>query len=92
MMKKVFLTLSCILLVTAAGGYLFKEPLLETLKTAITSDMYIATDSDSFDPGITVGQQFPPIKAIYQGQQITDTRDFVHDKGMIFIANRSADW
>jgi hypothetical protein len=91
-MKKVLVILGGILLLTGAGGYLFKEPLWEFAKAAITADMFVAADTDSFDPGIAVGQPFPPIKAIYNGQEIADVGDFVHDKGMVFIANRSADW
>ena len=58
----------------------------------LTADMFLLADTDSFDPGLSLGSSFPAIKASYQGEEITDVNQFIHDKGMIFIANRSADW
>ena len=92
MIKKALLTLICVVVVAGTGGYLFKEQLWEKFKTLITADMYVAADTDSFDPGLAVGTRFPDIRAQYQGDEITSIDRFIHDKGMIFIANRSADW
>ena len=92
MIKKVLITLVCVVLVVASGGYLFKEQLWEKIQTLITADMYVAADTDNFDPGLAIGEYFPNIKAQYQGQEITSVDRFIHDKGMVFIANRSADW
>jgi uncharacterized iron-regulated membrane protein len=88
MIKKILLTLLSLSLVLVGGAYLFKDQLMNS----ITADMFVDADTDSFDPGLAVGQSFPPIRAIYQGAEVTDTRNFIHDKGMVFIANRSADW
>lgn len=57
-----------------------------------TSNMFIASDTDSYDKGLPIGSTFPPLKAQYQGKVVSDLRPFIRDKGMIFIANRSADW
>lgn len=55
-------------------------------------DVFIAADTDDFDPGLPIGADFPPIRALYQGQVITDIDQFIRDKGAVFIANRSVDW
>lgn len=91
-MKRRLLTIVSVLLIAGAGIYLFRAQLWEVTKNAITKDMFIAADTDSFDPGLPVGSHFPAIKAIYQGSEITSVDQFVHDKGMVFIANRSANW
>ncbi|MFT5132902.1 MAG: hypothetical protein ACI9SC_001370 [Gammaproteobacteria bacterium] len=91
-MKKLLLIFVCVLLLAGGAGYLFREQLWEVVVIVVTRDTFIASDKDSFDPGLPVGTSFPPIKAIYQGELITDVRDFAHHKGMVFIANRSADW
>ena len=91
-MKKAFLTVVSLLFVVGGGIYMFRAQLWEVAKEKITADMFIAADTDSFNPGLAIGTAFPPIKAIYQGREISGVGQFVHDKGMIFIANRSADW
>ncbi|MFT5711365.1 MAG: hypothetical protein ACI8QT_002071 [Halioglobus sp.] len=91
-MIKKMLTASLVLLVVAAGLYVFKSQLWDFTAKAITADMFVQADTDNFNPGIAIGEQFPDIHALYQGGEITDAGEFIHDKGMVFIANRSADW
>lgn len=55
-------------------------------------DIFISEDTDDFDPGLPIGAQFPSIRALYQGEEITEIDRFIGDNGAIFIANRSADW
>ena len=55
-------------------------------------DVFISEDTDDFDPGLPIGAAFPPIRALYQGQEITAIDQFIRDKGAVFIANRSVDW
>lgn len=55
-------------------------------------EMFIAEDTDGFDPGLAIGEQFPPIRALYEGEEITSIDPFMGERGAIFIANRSADW
>jgi len=92
MIKKILTTFLLVVLVAGGVGYLFKEQLWEKAQSIITADMYVAADTDSFDPGLATGERFPNIKAFYQGEEITSVDRFIHDKGMVFIANRSADW
>ncbi len=91
-MKKFLKALGLFVLALVAVGFLFKAQLVEVAKNAITSDMFIAADTDSFDPGVPVGATFPAINALHEGREVLDVGEFIGDKGMIFIANRSADW
>jgi len=91
-LKQVLLSIVGALAIVIAGGYLFRAPLLDLLKDRITADMFVAQDTDSFDPGLAIGDTFPPLHARYQGKIVSDMGEFVPDRGMIFIANRSADW
>lgn len=56
------------------------------------ADMFITEITDGFNPGVQVGDQFPAIRAMYDGEEITTIDRFIRDKGAIFIANRSVDW
>jgi len=91
-MKKTLLSLAGLVLLLAGGIYLARAPLWDLAVDKITDNMFVASDSDNFDPGLRIGQSFPAVKAIYQGAEINAVDAFVKDKGMIFIANRSADW
>ena len=55
-------------------------------------NMFIAEDTDGFDPGVAIGTQFPSIRALYEGEEISSIDRFMGDKGAVFIANRSANW
>ncbi len=79
--------------IAVAGSFALMDPLLaQQGQPRNFDDIFIAEDSDSFDPGLSVGAQFPPIRALYQGREITEIDEFVRDKGAVFIANRSVDW
>lgn len=56
------------------------------------ANMFVTEVTDAFNPGVQVGTQFPAIRAMYQGEEITTIDQFIRDKGMIFIAMRSVDW
>ena len=91
-MKKFLLGLLIVLALAGVGVFLFQEPLKEFVFEKITSDMYVAVDNDSFDPGLAVGEQFPAIRAQRDGVLVTDIAPLSGTKGMVFIANRSVDW
>ena len=55
-------------------------------------NMFIAEETDGYDPGLAIGEQFPPIRALYQGEEISSIDGFMGENGAIFIANRSANW
>lgn len=56
------------------------------------ANMFVTEVTDTFNPGVQVGTQFPAIRAMYEGEEITTIDRFIRDKGMIFIAMRSVDW
>jgi len=56
------------------------------------ANMFINEVTGTFNPGAQIGTQFPAIRAMYQGEEITTVDRFIRDKGMIFIAMRSVDW
>ena len=91
-MKKFLVRAAGILVVTVISIYVFRGPLFNLLEGAITANMFVPDDTDSFDPGLPIGTQFPAIRALYRGQEITSVDPFIRDKGAIFIANRSVDW
>ncbi len=55
-------------------------------------NMFLDEDTDSFDPGLPVGAEFPEIRAIYDGVEINGIESFFGDKGAVFLAMRSVDW
>ena len=71
---------------------LFGGALIKAMEGPITGGMFVNADTDAFDPGLPVGARFPPVRALFQGQEITSINEFVEDRGAIFVAVRSADW
>ena len=56
------------------------------------ANMFVSDVTNTFNPGVQIGDQFPAIKALYQGEEITAIDRFIRDRGAIFIAVRSVDW
>ncbi len=56
------------------------------------ANMFVSEVSDAFNPGVQIGERFPAIRALYQGEEITNIDRFIRDRGAIFIAARSVDW
>ena len=80
-----------------AGGLALLAALAQAWSAQIMAqpnldEMFIAEDTDGFDPGLAIGDQFPPIRALYEGEEISSIDAFMGENGAIFIANRSADW
>jgi hypothetical protein len=91
-MKKALLGVLGLAVVAAVGVYLFRAPVMNTALESMLAEMFVPADTDSFNPGLNAGDSFPPLLAAHQGQNLTDMGEFISDKGMIFIANRSVDW
>lgn len=91
-MKKFFAIVAGLVVVSAIGIFVFREQVFETTEPSVTENMFVSSDADSFDPGLPIGAQFPAIRALYQGQEITGIDRFIRDKGAVFIAVRSVDW
>lgn len=91
-MKKFFTLFGSLVLVAAGAGFLFRGELWAAAQELITKDMYVSADTDSFDPGLPVGAKFPTVRALHDGSEINDIEPLIGAKGMVFVANRSADW
>lgn len=76
--------------VIIAGLYLFLGPVL--LAQLDPASIFVHSDTDPFDPGLAIGAQFPSIRALYQGKEITQIDQFMGKNGVVFFANRSVDW
>tara|TARA_R110000823_G_scaffold132777_3_gene261192 strand:+ start:24493 stop:25131 length:639 start_codon:yes stop_codon:yes gene_type:complete len=91
-MKKFLLASLAVLLLAVGAGWLFREPLFATLVGALTADMFVQADTDAFDPGVPVGAELPPLRALYDGREINDIARLSGPSGLVLVANRSADW
>ena len=66
-MKKRYIALT-IVAVAASGIYAFHEPLMAAVIDRMTANMYVASDTDAYDPGVAVGQPMPAIRALLDGR------------------------
>jgi hypothetical protein len=63
-------------LVGLAAWFVVASVGLEALRAplaAAATNMLVPRDTDSFDPGLAVGQAFPAIRARYQDREITNS-------------------
>lgn len=81
-------------LTTVVAGLLWLagEDIARAVKQQLTSEMFVSSDSDAFDPGLPLGARFPALSARLDAMPVSDVSRLVGDKGMIFIAVRSVDW
>ena len=56
------------------------------------ADMFVTEITGDFNPGLRIGDQFPAIRATFEGEEVKTIDRFIRDKGAIFIAARSVDW
>lgn len=91
-MKKILLGLVGGIVLAAVLGYAFRTPLFAAAERTLTRDMFVSADPDDFDPGLAIGEPFPPIEALHQGELVRELGQFMGERGLIFIANRSASW
>jgi peroxiredoxin len=91
-MRNALKIVALLALVALAMGYLFREPLKEMAFAQLTKNMFVASDTDSFDPGPALNSQFPGLQATYSGRAITLLNEFSGPNGTAFVASRSVDW
>lgn len=91
-MKKFALAVVIILLLVVILVYAFREQLEQAAYDKLTSDMFVETDQDSFDPGPALGSHFPGVRATWNGRDIQLLQEFSGPNGLAFVATRSAEW
>jgi hypothetical protein len=91
-MKRVLIGIVAFFAVAGGGIYAFRGPLLAAAMDRMTANMFVAKDTDSYDPGVAVGQAFPAIRARYEDRVVTGIGEFMGPRGMVIYVNRSVDW
>jgi len=91
-MKKFLIGFVGVLLVGGAAIYLFRAPLMEAAMNRATADMFVAADTDAYDPGVAIGTPLPALRASIDGREVTGVDEFMGPRGMILAVNRSVDW
>lgn len=91
-MKKVLIGTLVVVVTLGVVGYLFREPLKQTIFDQLTADMFVDADTDTFDPGPPLGAPLPEIAARYEGRTVRDLAEFVGENGVVLFAVRSVDW
>ncbi len=71
---------------------IFREPIKLFVYGIVTSDMFVTQDDDNFDPGPQIGEAMPPLRALYNGEEIRSLEAFSGVTGKVLIASRSFDW
>jgi hypothetical protein len=82
-MKKFLLASLAVVAVAGAGA---------AAGDALAADMFVAADAATLDIGVPVGEPFPQIRAVHDGQTIVSVAEFRGPNGLVVIANRSAVW
>lgn len=90
-MKKLQIAL-LVIVVAATGIYVFREPLMNVVVERVTANMFVARDTDAYDPGVAVGAQLPALRARFDGREVTQIGDMMGAKGAVLFVNRSVDW
>lgn len=91
-MKKFLIGLLAVVAVGGVGIYLFRAPLMDMVVEQLTADMFVAADTDPYDPGVALGERLPSLLALHQGAEVTDLAAFVGENGVVLYAIRSVDW
>jgi hypothetical protein len=91
-MKRILGISVAVLVVAGIGIYAFREPLKSAAMDRVTSNMFVATDDDTYDPGVSVGQPLPAVRATYRDSEVTQLGQFAGANGMVVYVNRSVDW
>ena len=90
-MKKLQIIL-LVVMVAAAGIYAFRESLMNVVVERVTADMFVAQDTDAYDPGVGVGDPMPALRARFDGREVTQLGEMMGAKGTVLFVNRSVDW
>ena len=90
-MKKIK-ALGLVVVILFIGVYVFRDTLKQSIYGEVTRNMFLTADNDAFDPGPTIGSDFPGVNASWKGRQLQRIEEFAGPNGTVFVATRSADW
>ncbi|MEP6390539.1 MAG: redoxin domain-containing protein [Halioglobus sp.] len=91
-MKKVLVAAAVALATATALVYMYRVDVKEAAFEKLTENMFVPADTDSFDPGPALGSNFPGVRAVYQGREISVLSEFAGPNGIAFVASRSLEW
>ncbi len=91
-MKRALLVFLLVVASLTALGYVYRDPLKQAAYDAITRDMFVAGDDDTFDPGPAIGSHFPGVTGTWHGRDVRLLDEFAGPNGTAFLAVRSASW
>ncbi len=82
-----------IVLVLAVGiFYSLREPLRETMENRLTANMFVSAGQAQRSLGPAVGSQFPGLRALHEGREVTLLDGFAGANGTVLVASRSLVW
>jgi peroxiredoxin len=90
--RRALVIAGAVLLGTGILVYLLRDPLKQAAYDRLTADMFVPADEDDFDPGPAIGSDFPGVRAIHEGREITLLGEFAGPNGTVLVASRSLDW
>lgn len=91
-MKMILLSVLAVVLAGAVAAYLYRDAVIATAGDVLTADMFVEASAATFAVGPEVGERLPQIRAIHEGQIVTDLDRFLGTHGLVLIANRSVVW
>ena len=91
-MRRALVIAAAVLVGAGILAWLVREPLKQAAYDRLTADMFVPADRDDFDPGPAVGSDFPGLRAIHGGREITLIGEFAGPNGTVLVASRSLDW
>jgi peroxiredoxin len=90
--RRALIIAGAVLLGIGILAYLLRDPLKQAAYDRLTADMFVPADEDDFDPGPAIGSDFPGVRAIHEGREITLLGEFAGPNGTVLVASRSLDW
>ncbi len=91
-MKKILPGITLVLMACLVTAYIYRAPIKQAAYDLLTRDMFVATDSDDFDPGPAIGSHFPGVTASWRGGDVRLLNRFAGPRGTAFVAIRSVSW
>lgn len=91
MIRKVLIGAVAVVALLAAAGFLLRDNVPDLMVWALTDDMFLAADTDAFDPGFD-GPDFPAVHVAYRGEVLSKLTQFSGQRGLVVLFSRSVVW